>query len=73
MTASARRVILAAWAVLCLGPRLLGAQDAPFRPSLDQLRSSLDTAHTVAQVEQVASAWSSPGNRTLARLACAYV
>lgn len=44
-----------------------------YRPSLDQLRSALDTTRTVAQVDLVASAWTSPGGRGLTRLADAYI
>lgn len=67
------RFVFAAWASLCLGPRVLPAQDASYRPILDQLRGALDSAQTVADVEGVAATWDASPHKPVGRLGDAYI
>ena len=68
-----RRVLLAAWGFLCLGPRTLSAQDAPHRPALNQLRSALDSATTIPEVDHVAAGWDAVSRKPVERLGDAYI
>jgi GWxTD domain-containing protein len=67
------RVLLAAWGLLCLGPRVLSAQDAPHRPALNQLRSALDSATTLADVDRVAAGWAATSRKPVGGLGDAYI
>ncbi len=67
------RFLIAAWALSCLGPRVLPAQDAPYRPALNQLRGALDSAPTLADVDLVAARWNATSRNPAGRLGDAYI
>ena len=67
------RPLHTALAITCLGPCVLQAQDAANRSPLNQLRHELDSATTMAQVDQVSRAWDSSAPRPVERLGDAYV
>lgn len=67
------RLLLAAWALSCLGPRALPAQDAPYRPVLNQLRGALDSTQTVAEVDRIAATWHEMPRKPVGRLGDAYI
>ena len=67
------RPLSTALAVSCLGPCVLFAQDAPYRPALAALRIELDSARSVADVDAIAHRWDASGPPAVGRLASAYI
>ena len=51
----------------------LMAQDAPYRPALNRLRASLDTAQTLESVNAISAEWKTSGQPPVNRLAEAYI
>lgn len=66
-------MLLAGCACAAVTPSVLGAQDAPYRPALNRLRATLDTAQTLASVDAIAAAWNANGQPAVGRLASAYI
>lgn len=67
------RVLSTALAITCLGPCVLQAQDAPYRPALHQLVAQLDSARSTAEIDVIATRWDESGPRAVGRLAAAYI
>lgn len=65
--------LLAACAWSAAKPEVLHAQDAPYRPALNRLRTALDSAQSLAAVDSIAAAWKVNGQPEVNRLASAYI
>ena len=62
--------LILAWSC---GTSPLRAQDAPYRPALNRLRTALDTAQTLEAVNAISAEWSAGGKSPVNRLADAYI